>query len=284
MLHAPRYLAYGKLHGTVAEVADKDAASVEITPAFVDIRRIGHGHETSTDSKGRTTTTDRYVSPIVSAAGERDLAQAEREPIVLFLCDSDEDNLREAAARSGPVSGRMHPVVTSAERRAIEKVPNLVRGAGTLQCVVPGGGWAVIWVLLRGAPRNYAHRKNVALGDILASTSRDETAQRPELVRVLPDQPAARVVVVERVTQVTLTALKLGGQLRAICDEGVVLFDQPPALLVCELELAPVVVLAQRISPRSSGSTSRSGGSAPRSSRRAPRSSGSTGRFCTRVG
>jgi hypothetical protein len=148
MLHAPRYLAYGKVHGTVAEVADKDAASVEITPAFVDIRRIGHGSETSTDSKGRTTTTHRYVSPIVSAAGERDLAQADREPIVLFLCESDEDDLREAAERSGPVSGRMHPVVTSAERRAIENVPNLVRGAGTPQCVVPGGGWAVFWVVL----------------------------------------------------------------------------------------------------------------------------------------
>lgn len=148
MLHAPRYLAYGKLHGTVAEVADKDAASVEITPAFVDIRRIGHGSQSSTDKDGRTSTTHRYVSPIVSASGERDLAQADLEPIVLFLCDSDEDNLREAAERSGPVSGRMHPAVSGAERLAIEKVPNLVRGAGTPQCVVPGGSWAVVWVIL----------------------------------------------------------------------------------------------------------------------------------------
>ncbi len=148
MLHAPRYLAYGKLFGTVAEVADKNAASVEITPAFVDIRRIGHGLETSTDSEGRTSATHRYVSPIVSASGERDLAQADGEPIVLFLCDSDEDNLRAAAERSGAVSGRMHPVVSRAERLAIENVPNLVRGPGTPQCVVPGGGWAVVWVLL----------------------------------------------------------------------------------------------------------------------------------------
>ncbi len=149
MLHGPRSLVLGSTSGTIAEVAERDAAWVELTPAFVDVSQIGTATSSSMDKQGRTTTWVRYVAPIRAAHGERDPGAPANEAVVMYVCDDDEDDVRAAATTPGTVAGRMQRA-DALEVSAIAKL-QLPGGPGVAQCVVPGGRgsfWIIAWVVL----------------------------------------------------------------------------------------------------------------------------------------
>lgn len=148
-LHGPRHLFLGTVRGTVAEVAARRAAYVEIESAFVDISRIGTGTSTSTDKEGRTRSSSRSVAPIVTAFGEGDAAATAAEEVTLFVA-GDRDDIVEAGRGNGTITGRVAPCEFN-ELGGIRELGERVRVAKLPRCVVPtiggAGATGLLWLI-----------------------------------------------------------------------------------------------------------------------------------------
>lgn len=151
ILHGPRHLLLGTERGTIEQVAGRTAAFVELTPAIVDVSRIGTGVTSTSDKDGRTTTKSRSVAPIVSALGEQDASATAAEEVHFFLCD-DADDIRDEAGRGGgTVAGRVE-LATGLAVTAIRELGTSVRVGPAPRCVTPTLGDATttgrLWVLV----------------------------------------------------------------------------------------------------------------------------------------
>ena len=146
VLHAPRLLALGSARGAPAELANIDAAWVDVTPAFVDLTRTGRATSTHTDSKGHSSTRESAVAPILTAHGELDPSAITDERVELFLCQGDLDDVRAFDRGNGTISGRMQRA-DFLDLQAMEDA-KIAHRADVPKCVVPGRGWGVFWIVL----------------------------------------------------------------------------------------------------------------------------------------